>query len=200
MLASKIVRSHLKIGRSDESFGQDAGACGPKANIDIEHYRRKSSTILADTGSALHAGVTTPRGATMPFTGPLEDRLLIRELYDRYTDACWRCDGDEWLSCFAENARWTTHLFDCSGKDEMRETWDRIAADWLKVVFLSEIGSIEVSGATAKARSYTYEIIDLKSRGLVKPAARYEDSLIREDGAWLFASRTYHPIFVEAPE
>ena len=136
----------------------------------------------------------------MPFTGPLEDRLLIRELYDRYTDSCWRADRDEWLSCFAEGARWTTHLFDCSGKDELRATWDRISADWANVAYHSEIGSIEVSGETAKARSYAREIVDLKTRGIVKPAARYEDDLIRQDGAWLFASRTYYPLFVETPE
>lgn len=136
----------------------------------------------------------------MPFTGPLEDRLLIRELYDRYTDACWREDREEWLACFVENARWTTHLFECSGKDEMAETWDRISADWIKVAFLSTIGSIEVSGGTAKARSYAREIVDLKSRGLVKPAGRYDDELIRQDGAWLFASRTYSLLFAEPPE
>ena len=136
----------------------------------------------------------------MSFTGPLEDRLLIRELYDRYTDACWRADLEEWLSCFADDARWTTHLFACSGKDEMRETWTRIAADWVDVAFQSVIGSLEVSGDTAKARSYAREIVALKSRGIVKPAARYDDELIRQDGAWLFTSRTYSLLFAEPPD
>ena len=98
----------------------------------------------------------------MSFTGPLEDRLLIRELYDRYADACWRADREEWLSCFIDDARWTTHLFACSGKGEMGETWDRIAADWVNVAFQSVIGSIEVSGETAKARSYAREIVEQK--------------------------------------
>jgi len=136
----------------------------------------------------------------MPFTGPLEDRLLIRELYDRYTDACWREDREEWLSCFAENARWATHLFECSGKDEMVETWDRISVDWIKVAFLGTIGSIEVVGDTARARSYAREIVDLKSRGIVKPAGRYDDELIRQDGDWLFTSRTYSLLFADPPE
>ena len=73
----------------------------------------------------------------MPFTGPLEDRLLIRELYDRHTDACWRCDRDDWLSCFAENVRWTTHLFDCSGKEEMREKQYGILQAWTNFLYCS---------------------------------------------------------------
>ena len=136
----------------------------------------------------------------MPFTGPLEDRLLIRELYDRYTDACWRWDRDDWLACFTDDARWTTYLFDCSGKEEMRATWDRISQDWLNVAYLNEIGSIEVDGDTATARAYAREVVELKSRGIVKPAARYEDKLVRQDGTWLFASRTYHILFVEGAE
>jgi hypothetical protein len=136
----------------------------------------------------------------MPFTGPLEDRILIRELYDRYTDACWRWDRDDWLACFADDARWTTYLFDCSGKEEMRATWDRISQDWLNVAYLNEIGSIEVDGDRANARAYAREVVELKSRGIVKPPARYEDKLVRQNGTWLFASRTYYILFVEGAE
>jgi len=32
----------------------------------------------------------------MAFTGPMEDRLAIRELHDSYGDAVFRADGDEW--------------------------------------------------------------------------------------------------------
>lgn len=40
----------------------------------------------------------------MAFTGPMEDRLLIRELYDTYADAGSRGDREGWLGCFAEDA------------------------------------------------------------------------------------------------
>lgn len=138
--------------------------------------------------------------ATMPFTGPLEDRLLIRDLYGRYADASWRGDREEWLSCFAEDGRWTSHLFDCTGKDELRETWDSLWADWVNVAFLSEIGSIEVAGDAAKARSYAREIVLLKNGGIFKLAGRYEDDLVRRDGAWLFSSRAYDAMIMEEPE
>ena len=32
----------------------------------------------------------------MPFTGPAEDRLAIRELLETYADAVTRCDAEAW--------------------------------------------------------------------------------------------------------
>ena len=34
----------------------------------------------------------------MPFTGPVEDRNAIRELYDSYADASSRGDRADWLA------------------------------------------------------------------------------------------------------
>ena len=55
----------------------------------------------------------------MPFTGPLEDRILIRELYGRYCDASWRGDRESWVACFTPDGRWVSHLFDCRGTAEL---------------------------------------------------------------------------------
>ena len=43
----------------------------------------------------------------MAFTGPVEDRLAIRELYGTYGDSSWRGDREQWVSCFTEDGRWT---------------------------------------------------------------------------------------------
>jgi hypothetical protein len=136
----------------------------------------------------------------MPFTGPLEDRLLIRELYGTYGDASWRGDRELWVSLFTAEGRWTSHLFDCTGHAELRAEWDRLWADWEFVAFLSELGSIEVSGDRAQVRSYAREIVQLKAGGLFKLAGRYEDSLVRQDGRWLFARRDYTLMIPEVPE
>ena len=39
----------------------------------------------------------------MPFTGPLEDRIAIREMYDTYADGANRMDRSTWLGSFAED-------------------------------------------------------------------------------------------------
>ena len=38
--------------------------------------------------------------------GPMEDRLLIRELFGLYGDASCRGDADAWLELFAEDCEW----------------------------------------------------------------------------------------------
>ena len=42
----------------------------------------------------------------MPFTGPAEDRLAIRELVDSYGDAVYRHDAQAWGANWAEDAVW----------------------------------------------------------------------------------------------
>lgn len=135
----------------------------------------------------------------MPFTGSTEDQLLIRQLYGRYTDASWRGDREEWLSCFTADGRWTSHLFDCTGTDELRATWDGLWKDWDNVAFLTDIGSIEIAGDTAKARSFAREIVQLKNGGIFKLCGHYDDDIVRQDGNWLFASRAYRAVIMEPP-
>jgi ketosteroid isomerase-like protein len=127
----------------------------------------------------------------MPFTGSLEDRVLIRELYGRYADASWRGDREAWVACFTPDGRWVSHLFDCRGREQLLATWDGLWKDWSNVAFLSEIGSIEVSGDRAKVRSYAREIVQLKTGGIFKLAGQYDDDLVRQNRDWLFASRVY---------
>ena len=135
----------------------------------------------------------------MAFTGSIENRLLIRELYDRYGDASWRGDRESWVSCFTEDGRWVSHLFDCHGHAELIKTWDGLWKDWSHVAFLYTLGSLEVSGERASARSYAREIVQLKTGGLFKLAGQYDDELVRHNGEWLFASRVYKVLIAELP-
>ena len=55
----------------------------------------------------------------MPFTGPIEERNAIRELYDLYADGANRGDRAAWLGCYAEDAVWKTHYFELTGREAM---------------------------------------------------------------------------------
>ena len=136
----------------------------------------------------------------MAFTGPIEDRLAIRDLYGSYGDASSRGDVEEWLTCWTEDGQWRTHVFDRSGKGELREQWDMLWANFDKVAFLGEVGSIEIDGDKATGRSVAREIIALSGGGIYKLVGRYEDCLVRQKGKWLFARRNYQPIVEELPE
>lgn len=135
----------------------------------------------------------------MPFTGPMEDRLAIRELYDTYGDGSTTGDVETFLSCWADGGEWITHIFSRKGKAELREQWDTLWAGFEKVAFLGNVLSIEVDGDTARTRCVAREIVALKDGGIFKLAGLYRDQLVRRDGRWLFARREYEVLAEELP-
>jgi uncharacterized protein (TIGR02246 family) len=136
----------------------------------------------------------------MAFTGPLEDRLAIRELYGTYTDASSRGDREGWLACFTEDGEWNSHLFKVSGRDGLRAQWDALWANFTTTSFLGEVGMIAVTGDSATARAFAREVILLTNGRVYRLAGRYDDELVRVNGEWLFARRNYTPLIDEEPK
>ncbi len=136
----------------------------------------------------------------MAFTGPVADRMEIRELYGMYADASARADRAAWLACWATDCRWTSHIFDCSGHAALGEQWDGVLAMFSELAFMSEVGAIEVAGDAAVGRSVAREIGRLLNGKLYKLVGCYEDRMVRENGAWLFTRRDYRPVIQEMPE
>lgn len=135
----------------------------------------------------------------MAFSGPLEDRIAIRELYGAYGDGSARQATEDWLACWADDAVWHSHLFTCTGKAEIRAQWDALWTNFEKVAFLGEVGAIEVDGDTATGRSQAREIVVLKGGGIYKLVGCYEDKFVRRAGRWLFSRRDYQPTAEEMP-
>ena len=135
----------------------------------------------------------------MAFSGPMEDRLAIRELYDTYGDASTRGDLEEFLGCWADEGVWNTQIFTRTGKDEMREQWDMLWTGFDKVAFLANVFSIEVDGDKAASRALQREEILLKGGGIYRLAGLYTDRLVRRDGKWLFLRRDYEVKVEEVP-
>ncbi len=133
----------------------------------------------------------------MPFTGPAEDRLAIRDLFDTYADAVTRCDAVAWGATWAPDAEWSLPDYPEIGTTKGREA---IVAMWVEamkaypgIMFEAWPGSIEVSGDRAIVRSYTSEVYD--QDGVTKrDRGVYEDVCVRIDGQWLFASRSFRNI------
>lgn len=127
----------------------------------------------------------------MAFTGPVEDRLAIRDLYDSYADAGSRADRNGWLDCFAEDARWMTHYFELEGREAIAAKYDEIMAGVTDTVFFVQIGSIEIEGDRAQVRYQQNESLlypDGKTYDLV---GEYNDICVRRDGRWQFKDKVY---------
>ena len=135
----------------------------------------------------------------MAFSGPMEDRLEIRELYDTYGDGSSRGDAETFLSCWTENGQWKTHLFTRTGKAELREQWNMLWANFEKVALIGNVLSIEVDGDKASSRALAHEIVALKGGGVYKLSGLYEDQLVRQGGKWLFRQRDYSVLAEELP-
>ncbi len=133
----------------------------------------------------------------MPFTGPAEDRLAIRELLETYADAVTRLDAVAWGSTWAEDGEWSLpdypELGTTKGRQAIVAMWTEAMKSYPGIMFEAWPGSIEVDGDRAIVRSYTAEVYDqgdvtLRDRGV------YEDVCVKVDGRWLFKSRSFRNI------
>lgn len=130
----------------------------------------------------------------MPFTGPAEDRLAIRELLDAYADAVTRNDAAAWGDTWAEDGAWTLpdypEMGTTSGRAAIVAMWVEAMKAYPGIMFDAWPGSIEVFGDRAVVRSYTAEVFE-QDELTVRDRGVYEDICIRQDGRWLFKSRSF---------
>lgn len=144
----------------------------------------------------------------MAFTGPLEDRILIRELLDTYAHGVMTRDAKAWGATWAEDAFWALPEFPDLGGFTGKAA---IVAGWVEsmkhyglggkdaqgtvarpMVYVAHPGEIQVDGDRATAVSYTSEIFEDPATGKTKRLrGRYVDELGKIDGEWLFTRREY---------
>ncbi|MCB2059842.1 MAG: nuclear transport factor 2 family protein [Novosphingobium sp.] len=138
----------------------------------------------------------------MPFTGPLEDRLAIRELMDTHAHGVMTKDPELWGSIWAKDAYWELPEYPDLGGFDGKEA---IVSGWIEsmkvyglenmtkpMIYLMTPGSIEVDGDRAAAVAYTIEIYDDPQSGKrIHTTGRYDDQLEKRDGQWLFTRRSY---------
>jgi uncharacterized protein (TIGR02246 family) len=136
----------------------------------------------------------------MPFTGPLEDRNAIRELFDAYADAASRGDREAWLGCYAEDAVWKTHYFELTGREAIGGKYDEIMANVSDTTYFNQMGSVEVAGDTARARTFAAESLLQQGGGTYELTGEYDDDLVRRDGKWYFLRRVYRVKREKLPE
>lgn len=133
----------------------------------------------------------------MPFTGPVEDRLAIRDLYDFYADASCRGDRADFLACWTDDAYWWTHYFELTGKEAIAAQYDSLMAAVKATIFSGQMCSIEVAGDKAQCRALCSERLLMGEIGQHVLTGMYHDELARVDGEWRFARRVYKVVTEE---
>lgn len=135
----------------------------------------------------------------MSFTGPFEDRLAIHELVASYADAITVRDGDAWKSLWAEESEWCLPLIpgmeSIKGRDAIYGAWSAAMKDFPDMVGVSTLGMLEVSGDTAIGRAYPRELIISPDGTTSTDYGRYDDEYVKQDGRWLFKSRTHSILY-----
>lgn len=179
----------------------DAIADGPTF-VPSEHYRTLFDQLRAmprrDALTAMAASMKPASGERdMPFEGPIEDRLAIREFYGAYADAAMRQDRDLYLSCWSEEGVRIANGEEVRGKAAIAAQWDGVWTIVGKMGFFSEIATIIVDGSTATTRVWCREIVGLKDGRVWKVIGRYDDVLEKQDGTWRFRQRSYQMPFDE---
>ena len=125
------------------------------------------------------------------FTGPMEDRLAIRELHETYGDGVVRFDKNTWGSVWAEDATWDFMGMTIEGREAIVQTWLGAMANFEAVSFSCVPASIEVEGETATSRVQTQEVLKAKNGSTRMIGGLYEDRLAKRDGAWLYTHRAF---------
>ena len=137
----------------------------------------------------------------MAFSGPIEDRLAIRELMDIYADAVNQRDAELWGSTWAEGSSWKLPVIpgmeNVAGKENIVAAWKAGMAMFPFIFMSISVGDIQVDGDTATARAYTTEVGTTLDGTEIRPRGQYDDKLIKVDGEWLFIERIFNSLYGE---
>lgn len=137
----------------------------------------------------------------MAFSGPIEDRLAIRELMDIYSDAVNQRDTALWASTWAEDSSWKLPVIpgmeNVVGKENIVNAWQAGMAMFPFIFMSISVGDIQVNGNTATVRAYTTEVGTTLDGTEISPRGQYDDQLVKIDGQWLFKERIFHSLYGE---
>jgi len=133
------------------------------------------------------------------FTGPIEDRLAIRQRFDSYSDAVTRQALDDYLDCWTEDGARFGAGGECQGVEALRAHWDGIWKALSQMAFMTQIGAIVVDGATATTRSYCLETLRFHDGSTRQLVGAYDDEVRRVDGVWRFSVRRYRVLIENIP-
>ena len=125
-------------------------------------------------------------------SGPMEDRLALRELVESYNDAVMRLDADAWGANWADDGVWSLPgMGEVSGKDAIVGLWKQAMGGFEVGGFFASAGPIVVDGDAATGTWYQQEFLTMPGGVEVFVIGEYSDEYVKRDGRWLLKRRVY---------
>lgn len=123
----------------------------------------------------------------------IEDRLLINDLFVRYTTALDAGDVETIVACFTEDGALESPAVGVySGRQGIRDFAARFARFHERGAqlrhFISNL-AVQVEGDRARATCYLLNIITRNGKTELMPPGRYDCQLLKVGGEWLFQHR-----------
>jgi ketosteroid isomerase-like protein len=127
------------------------------------------------------------------------DRLAIRELIERYSDALTRRAWDEMAAGYHEDAVWTVAApfgLEFRTRNGIREGIRQQVEAMEFLVQMTHSIVIDLQGEAASACTVTHEMArNSQTQTGLFLLGTYNDQITRRDGRWGFTRRFFQPIF-----
>lgn len=121
----------------------------------------------------------------------IEDRLAIQDLYARYNHAVDLGDPDGWAACFTSDASFHTEVTGTLRGREALAAFARTLNAQMTTRHWTNNLLLEATDGGARGKCYLILLrLPGGSPATIAMTGIYTDELTREDGEWLFSSRT----------
>jgi uncharacterized protein (TIGR02246 family) len=130
----------------------------------------------------------------------IEDRFAVQDLFVRYATALDAGDVAGIVSCFTADATLESPVLGAlAGPDNIRafaERFSRFQANGNQLRHVLSNFAVTVDGDTARATCYLVNILTRDGKTVMGPPGRYDCTLHRVSGRWLFHRRL---VVLDAP-
>jgi hypothetical protein len=136
------------------------------------------------------------------------DRLAIRELVEAYAHCADRRDAKGQMALFTADTHFVVYMnakdpkpsLELRSRDSLAPVFDDLNKYVTTMHFVGQSTIVTLTGDQATGEAYTlahHVTVEGEKRGLMIAALRYDDTFVKQDGAWLFAERKLYVDWIE---